>query len=85
MLHVIKTEIKKEYELYVEFNNGVKGIIDFRKIIEDDPREIIKQLLNKKIFDTVKVNLNTLCWDNDVDFAPEYLYGQIVLQEKKSA
>lgn len=24
-----------------------------------------------------KVNLNTLCWDNNVDFAPDYLLKQV--------
>jgi hypothetical protein len=38
--------------------------------------------LNKDLFKTVKVNLNTLCWDNDVDFAPDYLFDQIKIQEK---
>jgi hypothetical protein len=28
------------------------------------------------LFRTAK-NLNTLCWDDGVDFAPDYLYGQI--------
>jgi hypothetical protein len=30
-----------------------------------------------KLFKTVKANLNTLCWDNDADFAPDYLYEQV--------
>ena len=77
MIRVIDAKLKSDYIVFIEFNNGVKGIIDFRKILEEDHRDIIKQLLDKKLFDTVKVNLNTLCWDNNVDFAPEYLYKQI--------
>jgi len=82
MIHVIKAEIKNDYIVDIEFNNGKKGIIDFKKIIEEDHREVIKELLNKELFKTVKVNLNTLCWDNEVDFAPDYLYEQI---ENKAA
>jgi len=26
--------------------------------------------------------MDTLCWDNGVDFAPEYLYEQIQMQQK---
>ena len=77
MLHIIKAELKDGYKIYIEFNNGKSGTIDFKKILEDDHRGIIKELLNKELFKTVKVNLNTLCWDNEVDFAPEYLYEQI--------
>ena len=36
-----------------------------------------KDLLDLNIFNTVKVRLDTLCWDNGVDFAPEYLYEKI--------
>jgi len=85
MIHVIKAEIKNDYYIFVEFNDGTKGTIDFKKIIEEDHREVIRELLDKKIFNTVKVNLNTLCWNNEVDFAPEYLYEQIRLIEKKVA
>ena len=77
MIHVINAELINDYKVYVEFDNGTKGIIDFRKILEEDHREIIKELLNKELFRTVKVNLNTLCWDNEVDFSPDYLYEQI--------
>jgi len=77
MIHVIHAELKNDYNIYVEFNDGIKGIIDFKQILEEDHRDIIKELLNKEMFSTVKVNLNTLCWDNEVDFAPDYLYKQI--------
>jgi len=85
MVHVINAEIKNDYKIYVEFNNGTKGTIDFKKIIEEDHREIIKELLDKDLFKTVKVNLNTLCWDNDVDFAPDYLYDQLGIIKEKVA
>jgi Mg/Co/Ni transporter MgtE len=82
MIRVINAELKNDYRIFVEFNNGVKGIIDFKKILEEDHREIIRELLDKELFRTVKVNLNTLCWDNEVDFAPDYLFEQIEASEK---
>jgi len=85
MIHVIKAELKDGYKINVEFNNGKMGIIDFKEILENDHREIIKELLDKKIFKTVKVKLNTLCWDNEVDFSPDYLYEQIELTKEKAA
>ena len=83
MIQVINAELKNEYKIYVEFNNGTKGIIDFKNILEEDHREIIRELLNKELFKTVKINLNTLCWDNEVDFAPDYLYKQIEAKERE--
>jgi len=78
MKHIIHAELKENYKIFVEFDNGLKGTIDFQKILEEDHREIIRELLDKELFKTVKINLNTLCWDNEVDFAPEFLYEQIL-------
>jgi len=77
MISVVNAELKNDYSVYVEFNDGKKGTIDFKKILENDHRAIIRELLNKDLFKTMKVNLHTLCWDNEVDFAPDYLYNQI--------
>jgi len=82
MIQVINAELKNDYKINVEFNNGTKGTIDFKKILEEDHREIIKELLNKELFKTVRVDLHTLCWNNEVDFAPDYLYEQVKMQEK---
>ena len=82
MVHVINAELKNEYNVYVEFNDGKKGIINFKEILENDHRGIIRELLDKKLFKTLKVNLNTLCWENEVDFAPDYLYGKMKVEEK---
>lgn len=82
MLHIKNAEFINEYKVYVEFNDGTSGTIDFKIILEKDHREIIRELLDNELFKTVKVNLHTLCWDNEVDFAPEYLYEQVKIQEK---
>ena len=83
MIHIVYAELKNDYNIYVEFNNGINGVIDFRHILEEDHRDIIRELLNKELFKTVKVNLNTLCWDNEVDFAPDYLYRQVEKNKDK--
>jgi len=85
MVWVVKAELKEDYKIYVEFNDGVNGIIDFYNKLKEDHREIIRELLDLKLFRTVKTNLDTLCWDNGVDFAPEYLYEQVKIQQKIAA
>ena len=52
-----REELIENYKIFVEFNNGTKGIIDFQKILEKDHREIIRELLDKELFKTVKINL----------------------------
>jgi Mg/Co/Ni transporter MgtE len=81
----VKAELKDTYNVFVVFNNGVSGIINFKEKLENDHRQIIKELLDINKFKTVKVDLDTLCWDNGVDFAPEYLYDIIINENKKVA
>jgi hypothetical protein len=74
MLSVINFSRQSNYKVLVKFNDGKSGIIDFKDIIERDHRNIIRELLNPDLFKTVKIQYDTLSWDNGVDFAPEYLY-----------
>jgi hypothetical protein len=69
----------------MEFNDGVSGIIDFKEKLNNDHRQIVRDLLDMNKFKTVKVGLDTLCWDNGVDFAPEYLYEKIKGAKKEIA
>ncbi len=77
MVWVVNAELQSDYKVFVEFNDGASGIIDFEEKLNNDHRQIIRDLLDIKKFQTVKVGLDTLCWDNGVDFAPEYLYEKI--------
>ena len=82
MVWVVKVEQKENYKLYIEFNDGTAGVIDFYDKLQSDHRQIIRELLDLEKFKKVKADLDTVCWDNGVDFAPEYLYEQIKLQQK---
>jgi len=82
MLEVTKVMLQGDYTVYVEFNDGHSGIIYFKGELEKDHREIIRELLDLEKFNTVKLGYHTLCWENGVDFAPEYLYEQVAAQKK---
>jgi hypothetical protein len=85
MVWVVKAELMDGYEVFVEFNDGTSGLIDFKEKLRNDHRQIITDLLDLDKFRTVKVDLDTLCWDNGVDFAPEYLYEIINKGKEKVA
>jgi hypothetical protein len=76
--------LQEGYTVYVEFNDGYSGVIDFKEKLKKDHREIIRELLDLEKFNTVKLERHTLCWDNEVDFAPEYLY-ELVTAQKQAA
>ncbi|MDR0642777.1 MAG: DUF2442 domain-containing protein [Treponema sp.] len=82
LAYVIKAELRGDYKIYIEFNDGLSGIIDFKDKITTDHREIIRELADKNKFDKIKIERHTLCWENGVDFAPEYLYDQIKTRQK---
>jgi len=82
MVWVVKSELKEDYKVFIEFNDGSSGVIDFYNKLLNDHRQIVRELLDMELFKTVKTGLDTLCWDNGVDFAPEYLYEQIMMQQK---
>jgi hypothetical protein len=82
---VIKARLLEDYKVFVEFNDGTSGAIDFEEKLRNDHRQIVRELLDLKVFKTVKVDMGTLCWDNGMDFAPEYLYERVITENKKVA
>jgi len=82
MVWIVNAELRENYQVFVEFNDGVSGIIDFKEKLDNDHRQIIRDLLDLNKFKTVKVEIDTLCWDNGADFAPEYLYEKIKGEKK---
>jgi len=77
MVWVVSAEIKDEYQVLLKYNDGFEGILDFKQILTKDSRNKVKKLLNKEIFARLKVELDTVCRENGVDFAPEYLYEKV--------
>ena len=82
MVWVVKSEIREDYKVFIEFNDGTSGTIDFYKKLQNDHRQIVRELLDMKKFITVRTELDTLCWENGVDFAPEFLYEQVKIQKE---
>jgi hypothetical protein len=50
LVYVIKAELREDYKIYIEFNDGLSGIIDFKDKITTDHREIIRELVDKNKF-----------------------------------
>jgi hypothetical protein len=86
MIWVTKAELKDNYKIAIDFNDGWKGTIDFKPILERDNREIMKELLDRRNFEKMTVAMDTVCWENGVDFAPEFLYAnaQVTYKENSS-
>lgn len=71
---VTKAEYVKDYEILLEFNNGVKGLVNLK---DDLDQPVFAPLKDINCFKTFKLNSWTIEWENGADFAPEFLYEQI--------
>lgn len=70
-LEVIKAEYIDEYRLRLFFNNGEVRIADLRSSLKG---EVFEPLHDIEMFKRFAINFNTVVWENEADFAPEYLY-----------
>ena len=79
MLELLKAEYVDGYRIRVLFNDGRTGIVDLSDSLWGP---VFEPLKNKDVFKqfTLSSTLHTICWDNDADFAPEYLYKKMVEQ-----
>ena len=79
MLEVLEAEHVDGYAVRVRFSNGECGIVDLEDSLWGPVFEPLKDPRTFKLFRISEV-LHTLCWKNDADFAPEYLYEKMLEQ-----
>lgn len=62
-----------EYKIFCSFNNGISKTIDLEQTIQLEKRKIFEPLKEINYFKNFELKLNTIVWENEVDFAPEFL------------
>lgn len=82
-VNIENAEYKKDYKIFVSFDDGKKGIIDLESFLFDKNSGVFKDLKNKENFKNFAVNFHTLVWKNGLDLAPEFLYNLLLKQNKK--
>lgn len=70
-LSVIDVKIIDEYKLLLTFENGEVRIFDMNPYLE---KGIFKELKDKTLFNSVRINFDTIEWNNEADMDPEMLY-----------
>ena len=81
MLEVTSAEYIEGYRIRVRFNNGEGGVVDLKDALWGpmfEPLRDIGAFLHFKVSEVV----HTLCWENDADLAPEFLYAKMVEQAR---
>ena len=83
ILNVTYAEYKVGYKVFLTFNNGESVLVDLKDTLLNDSRKIFIPLKDIEYFKTFKIRLNTITWDNEADFAPEFLLELGKRQESK--
>lgn len=74
---VVSVKVLAGYQLYLQFEDGVDGVIDISQLVPFEG--VFKPLQDKKYFAKVSVNtdIGTICWDNGADLSPSCLYEHL--------
>ncbi len=70
--HIIYAEYIKDYIIKIKFDNGVVKIADLECYSKRSG--VFSALKDKDYFRKFFIDLNTICWPNGADIAPEKLY-----------
>ncbi len=68
---VTQVEVQNDYKLLVTFENVEVRTFDMKPFLT---KGIYKELLDYKVFCSVKVVFDTIEWCNHADIDPEFLY-----------
>ena len=79
MLEVISAEYLGGYRVRLRFSNGDEGSVDLTDALWGPMFETLKDPATFERFEVSPV-LHTIRWENDADFAPEFLYEKILEQ-----
>ena len=75
---VTKISYQGNYSYFIEFDNGISGVIDFVGIWEKGP--VFRCLKDQNIFKSAEISGGTICWNNEIDLAPESLYDKLTIR-----
>ena len=65
----------EDYKLLLTFTNGERRVFDVNPLLEIS---VFKPLVNKGLFQSVKVAYGTIIWPQNIDYCPDTLYSESV-------
>ncbi len=71
---VILVKPLPDYEIYVEIENGKKGIFDLKPYLDHG---VFRELRDKNYFDQVGIVFGAVTWPHEQDIAPETLLEEM--------
>lgn len=65
------------YELEVEFNDGVHGVVEMVKLIMSDRAGVFAALKDQDLFNEAHLEYGVLTWPGEIDLAPDAMHDEI--------
>lgn len=76
MIWVTDAKHLATYRVWVRYSDGTEGEIDLGELVLNDTRPIVTALRDPAVFAALRVDNDTIAWNNGFDLAPEYLYAR---------
>jgi hypothetical protein len=83
MWKVVKVRALPEFRLEVEFEDGVRGVLDYRDVLRGPVFEPLRDPVRwaeARIDDE-----GVVCWPNGADLAPDAMYDRLVAKPTASS
>ena len=74
--HVIDARYLGDYKVWLEFNDGRKGVVDLADDLYGENFESLRDRVRFAEF-YLDYGLATIAWHHGADFAPDYLYEKL--------
>ena len=85
-LEIVKAEVVSDYTIKLEFSDGHKNTINFEPFISENPNESIHQFLDRRKFNSFRLDWGNLVWgDFEMCFPIEDLYSGSVIKHARLA
>lgn len=65
------------FRIWLRFSDKSEGEVDLTDLVSNDPRPIVAALRDQTRFAALRVDMDTVVWDNGFDLAPEYLHARL--------
>lgn len=76
ILKIVDAEYVEDYILRLTFNNGEVRLMDFSSLMENG---VCRKLRDLDYFKSFTLDPFTVDWNNEIGFAPRFLYERSIL------
>jgi hypothetical protein len=82
ILHITQAKHMRDYQIWLQFNDGAEGVVD---LAEELWGSMFEPLKDKGLFSqmTLDSELDTVVWPNGADLAPEFLHDLLAQSQEK--